>query len=330
MTYDTLGGRWMLIDGYDALGTGGQVKELDGANGKATLEETTAINETRPSRAATGHVDDDAVRLLAWVSDDTYALLDELCHDWTTAAVGRVVCWGEYTADEATRCWAGLAYEGTSKRLVPGKELTKAEIELLFTDGIRPAFVLYPLTTNANATWNTEAASVNNGTMGSAITITSSSVASPTEITCAAVHNLVSGDTVLIAGHSSSTPDINGSHVVTVTSTTKFTIAVNVSVGGTGGTATRTSTRSGGWIFQHVTALSLGGYTSFDGSVQHSSDNITFAALASFATVTVKPAAERVAITGSINRYTAYYGAYTGTGTGQTVTVMAAIARKEL
>ncbi len=70
----------------------------------------------------------------------------------------------------------------------------------------------------------------------SAVTITSSSVANPSNILCAAVHTMSTGDTVIIAGHSGSTPDINGSHTVTVVDTLNFTIPVNVTVGGTGGT----------------------------------------------------------------------------------------------
>lgn len=67
--------------------------------------------------------------------------------------------------------------------------------------------------------------------------ITSSSVASPTVITAAA-HGLTTGNNILIAGHTGSTPDINGSHTVTVTGTDTFTIPVNVTVAGTGGTWT--------------------------------------------------------------------------------------------
>lgn len=69
-------------------------------------------------------------------------------------------------------------------------------------------------------------------------TMTSSSVASPTVITTAAPHGFISGQSVVIAGHTGSTPDINGTHVVTVTGPSTFTIPVAVTVAGTGGTAT--------------------------------------------------------------------------------------------
>jgi len=69
--------------------------------------------------------------------------------------------------------------------------------------------------------------------------ITSSSVANPTVITTAAAHGLTSDATVDIADHSGSTPSINGAWVATVLSSTTFSIPVNVTVGGTGGTFTR-------------------------------------------------------------------------------------------
>ena len=71
-----------------------------------------------------------------------------------------------------------------------------------------------------------------------ASTIATSSVASPTVITTSTAHGLTSGETVTIAGHTGSTPTLSGDYVATVTGTTTFTVPVNVTVGGTGGTAT--------------------------------------------------------------------------------------------
>lgn len=66
-------------------------------------------------------------------------------------------------------------------------------------------------------------------------TITSSSVANPTVITATA-HKLRTGDEIVIAGHTGSTPSLNGNHTVTVLTVDTLTIPVNVTVGGTGGT----------------------------------------------------------------------------------------------
>lgn len=70
------------------------------------------------------------------------------------------------------------------------------------------------------------------------VTISTSSIANPTNILCAAAHGLVSGDIVLIEGHSGAIPDINGHHVITLVDSTNYTIPINVTTGGTGGTST--------------------------------------------------------------------------------------------
>lgn len=71
-----------------------------------------------------------------------------------------------------------------------------------------------------------------------ATAITSSSVASPSNI-LATAHGMSNGDRVTIASHSGSTPSINGTHVITYVDANNFTIPVNVTVGGTGGTVSR-------------------------------------------------------------------------------------------
>jgi len=73
-----------------------------------------------------------------------------------------------------------------------------------------------------------------------AVAVAASSVANPTVITTTTPHGFVSGDTIAIAGHLGSTPAVDGSRVVTVLTPTSFSIPLNVTVGGTGGTVTRT------------------------------------------------------------------------------------------
>ena len=64
------------------------------------------------------------------------------------------------------------------------------------------------------------------------VNIVSNSAANPTIVTTAA-HSLPAGTTtVVIAGHTGSTPDINGTHVATYINATTFSIPVNCSVGG--------------------------------------------------------------------------------------------------
>ena len=75
---------------------------------------------------------------------------------------------------------------------------------------------------------------------GGVRTIVSSSVANPTVVTLDSAHGQAVSSTFLIriAGHTS-TPSLNGEFTATSTGTTTFTVPVNVTVGGTGGTAQR-------------------------------------------------------------------------------------------
>ncbi len=71
------------------------------------------------------------------------------------------------------------------------------------------------------------------------VAIATTSVANPSVVTTATPHGLVTGDRVVIAGHTGSTPAVNGAYTVTVLSSTTYSIPVNVTVGGTGGTSTK-------------------------------------------------------------------------------------------
>lgn len=71
------------------------------------------------------------------------------------------------------------------------------------------------------------------------VVVTSSAVSNPGVVTTAAPHLMSSGDVAVIAGHTGSTPSINGSYPVTVISPTTFSIPVPITVGGTGGTVQR-------------------------------------------------------------------------------------------
>lgn len=76
--------------------------------------------------------------------------------------------------------------------------------------------------------------------------ITSNSIANPTVVTTTAPHGLATGETVKIAGVTGGTPTINGNtRVVTVTGASTFTIPVNASAGGTGGTFERVKNAGG-------------------------------------------------------------------------------------
>lgn len=71
------------------------------------------------------------------------------------------------------------------------------------------------------------------------------------------------------------------------------------------------STNGGAGYFQ-VTALS--GFTSVTVKIQHSADNVAWADLLSFTAVTAAPAKQRVAVAGTVNRYTRRVVTVTGAG----------------
>ena len=83
------------------------------------------------------------------------------------------------------------------------------------------------ITVSANVT-------VKNLTLGN--TVVSSSVANPTVITCSGSVLFSNSDVVNIIGHTGSTPAITGAYTISSVTGATFTIPVNVTVGGTGGT----------------------------------------------------------------------------------------------
>lgn len=84
------------------------------------------------------------------------------------------------------------------------------------------------------------------------------------------------------------------------------------------------SSASGGVGFLQVTAFS--GFTSFDGVVRHSADDITYVNLITFSNVTAAPAARRATVSGTVNRHLAFSGTLNGAGPGS-VTVFCGFAR---
>jgi hypothetical protein len=161
----------------------------------------------------------------------------------------------------------------------------------------------------------------------SPVPIVSSSVANPSVITTSVPHRLTTGESVVIAGHAGSTPAINGEQPVTVTGPTTFTIPVNVTVGGTGGTFTKAKTVAGGAAYLEVTDHVLGSFTGAVVTIRHSADNITFVDLVAFAAETLARNAQRVTVAGTVNRYLAQSLDRTGAGPGGSITYLAGFAR---
>jgi len=82
------------------------------------------------------------------------------------------------------------------------------------------------------------------------------------------------------------------------------------------------SSSAGGVGFIQCTACS--GFSAFVGSITHSADVTTFASLIDFSNNVTAPFAERKEVSGTVNRYIAFSGNVTGTGS---ITIFAGFAR---
>jgi hypothetical protein len=204
-------------------------------------------------------------------------------------------------------------------------KLTKANAEHLIAGLVERGQIIQPHAVKT-ADWNTKTlgTTVDYTTDPSQFTIpiTSNSVANPSVVTTPVPHGLTTGQVIVISGVATSSPTINGERTVTVLSSTTFSVAVNVTVGGTGGTFVLASSVNGGAGYQQVSALS--GFTGFVGKIRHSADDTTYADLVTFTNVTSAPNAQRVTCAGTVNRYLCFDGDVTGSGS---ITAMAAFAR---
>lgn len=217
------------------------------------------------------------------------------------------------------------AYAFKFNRIAQREALTKANADFVLTGKLYRASLLHALTAETTA-GNNEATSFDGLNLPDlpSVAITSSSVANPTVITAPA-HGLITGDVIVISGHSGSTPTINGERTATVTGVNTFTIPVTVTVAGTGGTFKKV-TQTNAVAHLHVPALTLGGYTNLIVKVRHSSDNATFTDAGTFSAITVAGTAASVTITGQIKRYRAMSWAWTGAGSGQSAIPYVAIS----
>lgn len=154
-----------------------------------------------------------------------------------------------------------------------------------------------------------------------AINITSNTLANPSVVTTEKPHGLTTGDKVFIAGVATSSPTINGERTVTVISTTTFSVPVNVTTAGTGGTMVKADTNAGGVAYMHCTAFS--GFSGVVLKIMHSPDDTTYATLVTFATIAAVTK-ERKTVTGTVDRYLCSQGDVTGSGS---VTVFSGFSR---
>jgi hypothetical protein len=243
----------------------------------------------------------------------------------TPAAVARVGVFG--LGQVAGAVFWGLAglFSVEYDVLIEDEKLTKANAGHLVTGLVERGMIVQPLAVKT-VDWNTKSLGTPiDYTLDPSqvpIPITSNSLANPSVVTTPVPHGLTTGDIVLIAGVITSNPTINGSRTVTVISPTTFSVPVNVTTAGTGGSFVRANSSNGASGYQEVTAMA--GFTGYVGKLRDSPDDVTYADLLTFANVTAAPNAQRVTVAGVVDRYVSHDGDVTGAGS---LTVFSGVAR---
>lgn len=228
----------------------------------------------------------------------------------------RLVCWALAGNIIGNRFHAMQgAYGSTYSVLGKVGAVTKADVVYTVSGQLDRGVIVQNLTPRT-ANWNTktDGASVDFAldTSQRVIPITSNTLANPTVVSTPVPHGLTTGQVILISGNITSSPAINGQQTVTVISPTSFSVPVNCTTGGTGGSFVLCSTVNGGVGYQAISAYS--GFTGVVGKIRHSADDTTYADLITFTNVTTGPIAERLTVSGTVNRFTCSTGTVTGAG----------------
>jgi hypothetical protein len=205
--------------------------------------------------------------------------------------------------------------------------LTKANVNFLISGDVDEGVIvqdLTPITANKTPPTGDTPVDFTIDTVQGAQPITSNSVdaGATSTVTCPKPHNLVSTDKILISGVASSSPTINGTQTVTVVTPTTFTVPIDVTVPGTGGTFVKENSHSGGVGYIQATAYS--GFTGVIGTIQHSDDDTSYADLIAFTNLTAI-GKERKTVTGTVRRYLSSKVAVTGAGS---ITLFMGFCRK--
>jgi hypothetical protein len=321
---------WFLVDGYNVL-----LGKLQGLRQKTGLvtEPTDGLGDDWRAHCPTGDRFAELVQeggFFDTSAGSTHASLGASNLPTGPQSVARVVCLGE-GGNVNGRPFTGFegVLEDEYEVLSEIGKLQRANAAWKVSGKLEDGLIVHALAAET-APGNSDASSIDSAAdPGQRVTpITSSSVAPASIITCPVPHRLTTGDSVLIAGHTGSTPTVNGDRVVTVLSPTTFSVPVNVTVGGTGGTFTRAKTVNGGTGYLQVTAITLGGYTNVIVKLRHSVDNITFVDLVTF-TAKIAIGAERIALAAgtAVNRYLSSSIAFTGAGSGPSCTYLVGFSR---
>ena len=310
----------LLIGGYNLLA----MKVRDVAHAVvAKMEDAMGLGDTWESSLPTGTRSATLTQTGGFFDDTTNSSHDFLRQNNQVARIAAFAYNGNTIGKEFTGVEG--VYSVVYDVLARDGELTKANATYTITGKVDRGVIVQNWTTKT-IDWNTKTdgfpVDYTLNPENRQVPITSNSVANPSVVLTPVPHGLTTGDLVLISGVSGSTPTINGSFAATVIDATHFSVPVNVTVGGTGGVFVRANSTLGAVAYQEVSDFS--GFTGFVGKIRSSPDDITYADLVTFTNVTAAPAAERIVVNGTIDRYLSFLGDVTGTGS---ITVFAGLAR---
>lgn len=313
---------FVLIDGYSVLGTLTTLQD----NVEAILQETTVLGAGWATYASVA-VKKGSLSQGGFFDDAAGSINAALMGN---EGVSRVFVYTLETNIIGARFIGfGGAMLSKYERGVALQKLHVATAAYSPSGAVEQGQILHALGAEAGA-GNTNATSVDNAVdVHATVTpITSNSVDAASVVTTPVPHGLVSTDVILIVGVVGSTPAINGEQVITYISPTSFSVPVNVTVGGTGGTFTKAKTTNGGSAYLACSALTLGGYTNFVVKVQHSVDAAVWVDLAAFTVLTAIGAERKVVAAGTtVNRYLSAIWSYGGAGAGNSATFMVGFSR---
>lgn len=307
---------FVLWAGYDLMGL---ITGL-GEKNEATLEQSDGLGAATDEHSAVGMSKWD-LSFDGFYDDTLIQAIEALVGDnpMLYSLIGNTI---------GQRCVGVNAARSTINRGPSRDALTKAQVVFKSDEGPDVGQISAPHTART-AIGPAQTTTDDWGTQAAAVNIQSTSVDNPCQITTAAVHLLVTGDTVVIAGADDA--NLNGIHTVTVINTTVFSVPIDGSVGGPGGangTVTRTNSRAGAVGHMQCNALTLGGATNVLIEIKDSDDDITFANLIAFAAVTVAPDSERKTAAGNVQRYTQTEHEFVGGApAGQTITFVTGLKR---
>lgn len=314
----------LLVDGYNLLSS--TVKNFR-HKVASIFEPSTGLGDSTLAKTPTGVQQVTIAQEGAFFDDATNASHDALK---SSTAVSRVLCFAP-AGNTIGQPFVGVggAYTNSYEVVSPQTAgITKANANYEIAGTIDRGVIVQSHATKT-ADWNTKTdgnqVDYTLDRSQRVIPITSATKASPCVVTTTVPHGLTTGDLVLTSGNTLSGPSINSQQAVTVISPTTFSVAVDTSAStgaGTGGSFVRANSPNGAVGYLQVSAFS--GFTGFVGKLRDSADDSTYADLITFTNVTSGPTAQRVSVTGTVDRYVCFDGDVTGTGS---ITVFSGLSR---